>query len=307
MSNPQKIAYLGPAGTFTEMAAKQLTGADAASFIAVGSVREALDAVLANDADRAVVPIENSLEGGVSATMDALASTAGVQIYGEYLVPVTFDLMASPGTTLDSIEVVYTHPVAYAQSRKWLQERIPNHSHIPTSSTAAAAKNTVSGSTADAAIAAPGAAGMYGLITLASDIGENKHAQTRFIEVGRSAKPTARTGFDKTSVIVELPDDRPGGLLEMLEQFAARGVNLSRIESRPVGDRFGRYRFNIDAQGHIDDQAIAEALMGLHRFSPNVIFLGSYPRADKNESVHQGNNAHNAYQSAQDWLDSLKG
>jgi prephenate dehydratase len=239
--------------------------------------------------------------------MDALASTAGVQIYGEYLVPVTFDLMASPGTSLESIEVIYTHPVAYAQSRKWLQERIPNHSHIPTSSTAAAAKNTVSGSTADAAIAAPGAAGMYGLITLASDIGENKHAQTRFIEVGRSAKPTARTGFDKTSVIVELPDDRPGGLLEMLEQFAARGVNLSRIESRPVGDRFGRYRFNIDAQGHIDDQAIAEALMGLHRFSPNVIFLGSYPRADKNESVHQGNNANNAYQSAQDWLDSLKG
>jgi prephenate dehydratase len=270
-------------------------------------VGEALDAVLANEADRAVVPIENSLEGGVSATMDALASTAGVQIYGEYLVPVTFDLMASPGTTLDSIEVVYTHPVAYAQSRKWLQEKVPNHSHIPTSSTAAAAKNTVSGSTSDAAIAAPGAAGMYGLVTLASDIGENKNAQTRFLEVGRSAKPTARTGFDKTSVIVELPDDRPGGLLEMLEQFAARGVNLSRIESRPVGDRFGRYRFNIDAQGHIDDQAIAEALMGLHRFSPKVIFLGSYPRADKNESVHEGNNANNAYQSAQDWLDSLKG
>jgi prephenate dehydratase len=148
---------------------------------------------------------------------------------------------------------------------------------------------------------------MYGLVTLAGDIGENKNAQTRFLEVGRSAKPTARTGFDKTSVIVELPDDRPGGLLEMLEQFAARGVNLSRIESRPVGDRFGRYRFNIDAQGHIDDQAIAEALMGLHRFSPKVIFLGSYPRADKSESVHEGNNANNAYQSAQDWLDSLKG
>jgi prephenate dehydratase len=239
--------------------------------------------------------------------MDALAVTSGVQIFGEYLVPVTFDLMASAGTTLDSIEVVYTHPVAYAQSRKWLQEKIPNHSHIPTSSTAAAAKSTVSGSTTDAAIAAPGAAGMYGLITLASDIGENKHAQTRFIEVGKAAKPTQRTGFDKTSVIVELPDDRPGGLLEMLEQFAARGVNLSRIESRPVGDRFGRYRFNIDAQGHIDDQAIAEALMGLHRFSPQVIFLGSYPRADKSESVHQGNNANAAYQSAQAWLDSLKG
>ena len=307
MSNPTSIAYLGPAGTFTEMAAKQLQGSASAAMLPVASVAEALDAVLSGKADRAVVPIENSLEGGVSATMDALAQTPGVQIYGEYLVPVTFDLMASPGTTLGSIEVIYTHPVAYAQSRNWLQQNVPNHSHIPAASTAAAAKATVTGSIADAAIAAPTAAGLYGLITLASDIGENKHAQTRFIEVGRSGKPTSRTGFDKTSVIVELPDDRPGGLLEMLEQFAARGVNLSRIESRPVGDRFGRYRFNIDAQGHIDDQAIAEALMGLHRFSPNVIFLGSYPRADKSESVHQGNNANSAYESAQAWLDSLRG
>ena len=142
MSNPLTIAYLGPAGTFTEMAAKQLTGAESASLLAVGSVTEALDAVLSGGADRAVVPIENSLEGGVSATMDALASTPGVQIFGEYLVPVTFDLMASAGTTLDSIEVIYTHPVAYAQSRKWLQERIPGHSHIPTSSTAAAASSS---------------------------------------------------------------------------------------------------------------------------------------------------------------------
>jgi len=107
-------------------------------------------------------------------------------------------------------------------------------------------------------------------------------------------------------VIVELPDDRPGGLLEMLEQFAARGVNLSRIESRPIGDRFGRYRFNIDAEGHLDDEAIAEALMGLHRFSPKLIFLGSYPRADKTESNHQGNNADDAYQSAKKWLDDLR-
>ena len=307
MSNPTSIAYLGPAGTFTEMAAKQLAGDSGAVLVAVGNVSEALDQVLTGTVDRAVVPIENSLEGGVSATMDALAITPGVQIYGEYLVPVTFDLMASPGTTLDSVELIYTHPVAYAQSRKWLQEHLPNHSHIPASSTAAAAKATVSGSIADAAIAAPGAAALYGLVTLASDIGENKEAQTRFIEIGRSGKPKARTGFDKTSVIVELPDDRPGGLLEMLEQFAARGVNLSRIESRPVGDRFGRYRFNIDAQGHIEDQAIAESLMGLHRFSPKVLFLGSYARADKSESVHLGNNANTDYESAKAWLDSLRG
>ena len=307
MPENRRIAYLGPAGTFTEMAARQVQGAESATLVPMASVTEALDAVLAGDADRAIVPIENSIEGGVSATLDALAVTNGVQIYGEYLVPVTFDLMASPGTTLETIETVYTHPVAYAQSRKWLQENLPNHGHIPASSTAAAAKATVSGSTLDAAIAAPGAAALYGLITLASDIGENKNAQTRFVEVGLSGKPDPKTGKDKTSVIVELPDDRPGGLLEMLEQFAARGINLSRIESRPVGDKFGRYRFNIDAQGHLEDEAMAEALMGLHRFSPKVIYLGSYPRADESDSVHLGNNSNSDYQSAKDWLENLRG
>ena len=306
MAQNQCIAYLGPAGTFTEMAAKQVAGAKTASFLALSSVNEALDAVLTGAADRAIVPIENSIEGGVSATLDALAITEGVQIYGEYLVPVTFDLMASPGTTLQSIETVYTHPVAYAQTRAWLQKNLPGHGHIPASSTAAAAKAVVSGSTSDAAIAAPGAAGIYGLVTLASDVGDNKSAQTRFIEIGKSGKPEPKTGADKTSVIIELPDDRPGGLLEMLEQFAARGVNLSRIESRPVGDQLGRYRFSIDAQGHLEDEAIAEALMGLHRFSPKVIYLGSYPRADKSESVHLGNNANGAYEDAKSWLEKLR-
>ena len=307
MSVALRIAYLGPAGTFTEMAAGQLPHADKAQLIPVASVTDALDAVLEGSADRAVVPIENSIEGGVSATSDALAQIAGIQIYGEYLVPVRFDLMAKAGTKLADVKDVLTHPVAYAQSRKWLEQNLTGHSHIPAASTAAAAKALAQGSGADAAIAANAAAALYGLEILATDIGENKEAQTRFIEVGRSGKSASKTGHDKTSVIVELPGDKPGGLLEMLEQFAARGVNLSRIESRPVGDRFGRYRFNIDAQGHIQDEAIAEALMGLHRFSPKVIFLGSYPRADKSESVHLGNNENSDYQSAKDWLEGLRG
>jgi prephenate dehydratase len=286
-----KIAYLGPAGTFTEMAARQL-GSEV-ELDPVASVSDAIDRVLSGEADRAVVPIENSIEGGVSATSDALAVIPGVQIFGEYLVPVRFDLMALPGTKLSEISEVLTHPVAYAQSRKYLEKNISSHTHIPAA--------------AQAVIAATSAAEIYGLEILASDIGENKEAQTRFIEIGKRAKPAAKTGADKTSVIVELPDDRPGGLLEMLEQFAARGVNLSRIESRPIGDRFGRYRFNIDAEGHLDDEAIAEALMGLHRFSPKVIFLGSYPRADKTQSQHLGNNNNADYQSAKDWLDSLRG
>jgi prephenate dehydratase len=305
MPKALKIAYLGPAGTFTEQAARQL-GADS-ELHPVASVTEAMDAVLAGQADRAVVPIENSIEGGVSATSDALAVMPGVQIFGEYLVPVRFDLMAKPGTKLSDVKDVLTHPVAYAQSRKWLEQILSSHTHIPAASTAAAAKALADGANADAVIAASGAAKLYGLEILASDIGENKEAQTRFIEIGKKSKPQPKTGADKTSVIVELPDDRPGGLLEMLEQFAARGVNLSRIESRPVGDRFGRYRFNIDAEGHIEDEAIAEALMGLHRFSPKVIFLGSYAKADKSASEHQGNNTNTSYHAARKWLDDLRG
>ena len=302
-----RIAYLGPAGTFTEMAAKQLRIIGEPVLVPTASVAEALDYVLSGKAERAVVPIENSIEGGVSATSDALAQFSGVQIYGEYLVPVSFDLMAKPGTALKDVSAVLTHPVAYAQCRGWLAEVIPSHSHVPAASTAAAAKALASGASVDAVIAATGAAELYGLEILASDIGENKQAQTRFVEVGLQGKPSPKTGSDKTSVIVELPQDKPGGLLEMLEQFAARGVNLSRIESRPVGDGFGRYRFNIDAEGHIEDEAIAEALMGLHRFSPSVIYLGSYPRADRTESVHQGNNNDVAYTSAKSWLESLRG
>ncbi len=304
MPKALKIAYLGPAGTFTEQAARQLGAAS--ELHPVASVTEAMDAVLAGKADRAVVPIENSIEGGVSATSDALAVMPGVQIFGEYLVPVRFDLMAKPGTKLSEIKDVLTHPVAYAQSRKWLEQNLSNHTHIPAASTAAAAKALADGASADAVIAASGAAKLYGLEILASDIGENKEAQTRFIEIGKQSKPQPKTGADKTSVIVELPDDRPGGLLEMLEQFAARGVNLSRIESRPVGDRFGRYRFNIDAEGHIEDEAIAEALMGLHRFSPKVIFLGSYAKADKSASEHLGNNTNASYHAARKWLDDLR-
>ena len=305
MPKALKIAYLGPAGTFTEQAARQL-GADS-ELLPVASVTEAMDAVISGKADRAVVPIENSIEGGVSATSDALAVMSGVQIFGEYIVPVRFDLLVKPGKKLSDIKDVLTHPVAYAQSRKWLEQNLSSHTHIPAASTAAAAKALADGAAADAVIAATGAAKLYGLEILASDIGENKEAQTRFIEIGKSAKPQPKTGADKTSVIVELPDDRPGGLLEMLEQFAARGVNLSRIESRPVGDRFGRYRFNIDAEGHIEDEAIAEALMGLHRFSPKVIFLGSYAKADKSASEHQGNNTNTSYHAARKWLDDLRG
>ena len=300
-------AFLGPVGTFTELALAQVKDAKTAKHLPVATVTEAIEAVISGKALRAIVPVENSIEGGVSATLDALANTTDIRIYGEYLVPVTFNLVAKPGTKLSEVKIVSTHPTAYAQCRGWMQENIPNHSHLPATSTAAAAadlllKNPI----ADAAIAAKSITDHYKLTVLAKNIGDNKNAQTRFIEIGLNAKPTKRSGKDKTSVIVELPEDRPGALLEMLEQFAARGVNLSRIESRPIGDQLGRYRFNIDAQGHIDDEAMAEALMGLHRFSPRVTFLGSYPRADKKKSEHEGNNSNKEFSSAESWLNKLR-
>ena len=300
-------AFLGPVGTFTELALAQVKAAKNSKTIPVSTVIEAIEAVLSGKATRAIVPVENSIEGGVSATLDALANTTNIRIFGEYLVPVTFNLVAAPGTKLADVKVISTHPTAYAQCRGYLAEHLPKHTHIPSTSTAAAAVGLLdSSSVADAAIAAKSITDHYKLTVLAKNIGDNKNAQTRFIEIGLSAKPTPRTGKDKTSVIVELPTDRPGALLEMLEQFAARGVNLSRIESRPVGDQLGRYRFNIDAQGHIDDEAVAEALKGLHRFSPNVIFLGSYPRADKQKSEHQGNNSNKEFATADSWLNKLR-
>lgn len=305
-SGKRSYSFLGPVGTFTELALAQVPEAKGATHHPVSHVQEAIDDVLSGRSIRAVIPVENSVEGAVTATLDALAATDEIRIYGEYLVPVTFNLVARPGVKLDDVVRIATHPVAYAQARKWLLEKLPKHVHIQSSSTAAAAADLLAEAPiADAAIAAATITDHYKLRVLAKNIGENKNAQTRFIQIGRAGKVPERTGRDKTSVIVELPSDVPGALLAMLEQFAARGVNLSRIESRPIGDRLGRYRFNVDVEGHLHDAAVAEALMGLHRFSPKVTFLGSYPRADRGKSEHEGNNSTAEFKSAEAWLKSL--
>lgn len=304
--NNLTFAFLGPVGTFTELALEQVKDARTARKIPVNHVAEALELVLSGKAKRAIIPVENSIEGGVSATLDALAGTDKIRIYGEYLVPVTFNLVARPGTKLSEVKTIATHPVAYAQSRKWLIEKLPKHVHLPATSTAAAASALLTSDQADAAIAAPTITNHHKLITLAKNIGENKQAQTRFIQIGLAANLPKPTGADKTSVIVELPTDRPGSLLEMLEQFATRGVNLTRIESRPIGDRLGRYRFNIDAEGHVLDESVGEALAGLHRFSPKISFLGSYPRADKQQTKPEGNNSNGQYSDAKKWLEGIR-
>jgi prephenate dehydratase len=297
--------YLGPAGTFTEAALAQVTAAAGKPWRSVNNVGEALDDVVTGRSVAAMIAIENSVEGGVSATQDALATIPNLRIIGEYLVSVNFVLVARPGTTLADVKVINAHPVAYAQCHLWLDSTLPEHAHIPSSSNVTAASSLFEAELADAAIAPPGITAHHDLVVLAENIGDNPHAVTRFVLVGPTASTPPATGADKTSIIAELPDDRAGGLLDMLEQFATRGVNMSLLESRPIGDNLGRYRFVIDLHGHIRDERVADALLGLKRFSPNVIFLGSYPRADGTPVEFDQRYRDEVFTEARDWLRGL--
>lgn len=298
-------SYLGPAGTFTEAALAQVTAAAGKPWRSVNNVGEALDDVVTGRSVAAMIAIENSVEGGVSATQDALATIPNLRIIGEYLVSVNFVLVARPGTTLADVKVINAHPVAYAQCHLWLDSTLPEHAHIPSSSNVTAASSLFEAELADAAIAPPGITAHHDLVVLAENIGDNPHAVTRFVLVGPTASTPPATGADKTSIIAELPDDRAGGLLDMLEQFATRGVNMSLLESRPIGDNLGRYRFVIDLDGHILEERVADALLGLRRFSPNVIFLGSYPRADGTPVEFDQRYRDEVFTEARDWLRGL--
>jgi prephenate dehydratase len=312
----ETYSYLGPAGTFTEAALAQVPQAVGQTWHPVNNVGQALDDVVSGRSVAAMIAIENTVEGGVSASQDALATIPNLRIIGEYLVTVNFVLVARPGTTLSDVRVINAHPVAYAQTHLWLDANLPDHEHIPSSSNVAAAASLLDPSTgsgtgsradlADAAIAPPTITNHHDLTVLADNIGDNPSAQTRFVLVSRSTRLPAPTGSDKTSIIAELPDNTAGRLLEMLEQFATRGVNMSLLESRPIGDALGRYRFVIDLDGHVRDARVADALLGLKRFSPNVIFLGSYPRADKLQISVTPRYDNQAFQDARAWLDDLE-
>lgn len=298
-----RYSYLGPVGTFTWLALTQVPEAQGAEWHDVSNVGEALHDVLSGRSTAAMIAIENSVEGGVSATQDALANIPGLRIVGEYLVPVNFSLVARPGMTLDQVRVVAAHPVAYAQCHLWLEQHVPAHEHLPATSNVSAATGLLDdNAVADAAVATPGIETLHDVEVLAAGIGDNPNAVTRFVLVSSSLAIPERTGADKTSVIVELPSDAPGALVEMLEQFATRGVNLSLLESRPIGDALGRYRFVVDLDGHIHDERVADALLGLKRFSPNVMFLGSYPRADKVDVEVRPRYGDDVFVEARDWL-----
>ncbi|MFF0944676.1 prephenate dehydratase [Kocuria sp. CPCC 205300] len=308
-----RYAYLGPAGTFTEAALLGVEGARQTERRPVSSVPVALAAVRAGEVDAAMVPIENSVEGGVTATLDAVAVGSELRIVREALVPISFVLVAAPGTALGDVRTVSTHSHAWAQVRSWMDQHLPGADYVPASSTAAAALALLPGAGADAgfeaAVCSPVVVEQHPeLEVLAEDIGDNRAAVTRFVLVARPDTPLPRrTGADRTTLVVPLWEDRAGALMEILEQFATRGVNLSRIESRPTGNFLGEYFFSIDVDGHLHDARVADALVGLRRVCPSTRFLGSYPRADHKAATVARHHSDGAFREAAAWVAELQG
>lgn len=277
---PASYAYLGPEGTFTEVALRTLPEAATRELVPYVSVQSALDSVRTGETEAAFVPIENSVEGGITTTLDELVAGQPLMIYHEVLLSITFALLVRPGTSLSDIKTVTAHPAAQSQVRNWLKAHLPDAVWESAASNADGARLVQEGRY-DAAFAGEFAAERYGLVALETGIHDYPEtAQTRFVLVGRPARPAAATGADKTSVVLWQRDDHPGALRDLLGEFASRGINLMLLQSRPTGAGIGNYCFCIDAEGHISDRRMAEALMGLKRICLQVRFLGSYPRAD---------------------------
>ncbi|MGP9694765.1 prephenate dehydratase [Brachybacterium sp. AOP25-B2-12] len=323
-----RYGFLGPETTFTHQALLQAIATRAAGDqgprdVAGGeagigtepvlrpytSVAAATAALVADEIDAVMAPIENSVEGGVSGTLDVLAAARRITIVAEEVVPITFVIAARPGTTLADVVSVASHTHAHAQVQAWLRAHLPDAAVVPASSTAGAARDLAAADPAEArgraAICSPLAAEHFGLEVLAHGIEDNHGAQTRFVLVTRNHRIPARTGADKTTLVVHLSHNRAGALLEMLEMFRANGVNLSRIESRPIGDALGRYSFSIDVEGHLEDRRVASALRSLHRVCPVVLYLGSYPRADGARPIVSEPTADQTYDDAHAWVDGL--
>jgi prephenate dehydratase len=277
------IAYLGPEGTFTEaallkMAARGLVPGSSSSAVAplpVESAAAALAAVRAEDAEYACVPIENSIEGSVLPTLDNLATGTPLQIFAELTLDVSFTIVVRRGTPAADVKTVAAFPVAAAQVRHWLAAHLPNAQVVPANSNAAAAQDVANGR-ADAGVSTALAAERHGLSALATDIVDEPNARTRFVLAGPPGPPPERTGADRTSVVLKL-DNVPGALVSALTEFAIRDIDLTRIESRPTRIELGTYIFFLDCVGHIDDDAVAEALKALHRRCADVRYLGSWP------------------------------
>jgi prephenate dehydratase len=277
------IAYLGPEGTFTEAALLQMIGAgmvprhgaDDVVAMPVDSTTAALDAVRDGTAAYACVPIENSIDGSVMPTLDSLAIGSPLQIFAELTLEVAFTIAVKPGRTVAEVRTLAAFPVAAAQVRQWLAAHLPAAELRPANSNADAAQQVVDGNV-DAAVSSPLAATQRGLSKLAEGVVDEENARTRFVLVGPPGRPPARTGADRTSVVLRIANT-PSALVSALAEFGIRGIDLTRIESRPTRTELGTYVFFLDCVGHIDDDAVAEALKALHRRCTDVRYLGSWP------------------------------
>lgn len=279
------IAYLGPQGTFTDAAVQRLIAADriphrgaAPRPVPAETAPAALAAVRAGDADFACVPIESSIDGSVTPTLDALAIGTPLQIFAETTLDVAFSIAAAPGVDAATAATVAAHPVAAAQVRRWLAAEMPQARILPANSNAAAAEQVADGK-ADAAVCTALAAARHHLVTLADGVIDEATARTRFVLVGPPGPPPPRTGTDRTAVILRLVNV-PGALVAALAEFADRGIDLSRIESRPTRTELGTYRFFLDCAGHVDDAGVADALAALQTDTARCAelrYLGSWP------------------------------
>ncbi|MGW4424913.1 prephenate dehydratase [Streptosporangium sp. NPDC004631] len=300
-----RLAYLGPEGTFTEEALRLL--APHAERLPSANVSAALDAARQGEADGAVVPLENSLEGAITTTLDELAWGEPLLITAELLLPVEFSLLARQDTRVGDIKRIFTHPAAVTQCRNFIARELPDAVVVAAPSTAAAAQEVaLPGSPYDAAIAARIAGENYGLVELLVNVGDRSDTVTRFVQVSRPGPLPEPTGSDRTSLVAFLNDDHPGALLEMLTEFSVRGVNLTRIESRPTGDGIGHYFFHFDFEGHVADARVGEAVSGLHRICSDVRFLGSYPRADGLSPQVKRGTADDDFTEAAQWLSRVR-
>ena len=274
-----RIAYLGPRGTFSEDALWAAIGNEKVDAVPAATVPEAIIAVRERSVDRALVPFENSIEGAVTATLDTLAFDAdGVTLVGEYDLPIRHCLIAREKLALDQIEVVLSHPQASAQCARFVRENLPRAEGRAAPSTAEAVRTVAESDEPWAALGAESAARLYGAAVLRQGVEDEADNITRFVWVAPEGTAPAGSGPWRTSVVFsELGEDHPGALVDALQIFSDREINLTRIESRPLRRGLGRYQFFIDIEGAAADDPLAEAIKALRSHAETVRILGSWP------------------------------
>ncbi len=300
------VAFFGPEATFTHEALLTQDDLAAADLRALPSITAVLETVARGEADLGFVPIENGIEGTVSATIDGLIHDVDLHIQREVVMDIHLHLMARPGSGIGDIHAVSSYPHALAQCQKYLARTLPDAEQRAANSTADAARVLgEAGAAGEAAIAPRLAAERYGLDIVAEDVEDHPENQTRFVLVSRTRVP-APTGHDKTSIVCFQRADHPGSLHGILGQFAARNINLSKLESRPTKQALGDYCFVIDLSGHVGDEVVADCLRDLHAGLAGVKFLGSYPAAGEH-GPEQRRQADAAWQAADTWLRDIRG